>query len=119
MEETVLIPAALRLQGGRPIAIADRIRLDHGALTALLVPPPDRSILNTLRAILQVHNALEEQEGGMYNVCEQIAGDEAEALLVQLAAVPDVPVHPHNPKPEILEATRRAVERAGHTMRPA
>ncbi|HTY57483.1 MAG TPA: hemerythrin domain-containing protein [Bacteroidota bacterium] len=118
MEETVLLPAALRLQGGRPIAVAERIRLDHGALTALMVPPPDRSILNTIRAILQVHNALEEQEGGMYNVCEQLAGDEADALLLKIAEVPDVPLHPHNPKPEILEATRRAVERAGHTMKP-
>jgi hypothetical protein len=53
----------------------------------------------------------------MYNVCEQLAGGEANALLLQIAAVPDVPVHPHNPKPEILEATRRAVERAGHTMK--
>ncbi len=117
MEETVLLPAALKLQGGRPLAIADRIRLDHGALTALMVPPPDRTILNTIRSILQVHNALEEQEGGMYHVCEQLAGEEAESLLRQLKSVPEVPLHPHNPKPEILEATRRAVERAGHTMR--
>jgi len=119
MEETVLLPAALRLQGGRPLAIAERIRLDHGALTALMVPPPDRSVINTLRAILQVHNALEEQEGGMYHVCEQLAGEEAESLLRQLKDVPEVPLHAHNPKPEILEATRRAVERAGHRMREA
>jgi hypothetical protein len=118
MEETVLLPAALRLRGGRPLAIAERIRLDHGALTALMVPPPDGSVLDTIRAILQVHNALEEQEGGMYHVCEELAGEEAEALLRQLKHVPEVPLHPHNPKPGILEATRRAVERAGYTMQP-
>jgi hypothetical protein len=117
MEETVLLPAALRLQDGRPLAIAERIRMDHGALTALMVPPPDSTVINTVRSILQVHNALEEQEGGMYHVCEQLAGEEAESLLRQLKDVPDVPLHPHNPKPEILEATRRAVERAGHTMK--
>jgi hypothetical protein len=117
MEETVLLPAALRLQDGRPLAIAERIRMDHGALTALMVPPPDGSVINTVRSILQVHNALEEQEGGMYHVCEQLAGEEAESLLRQLKDVPEVPLHPHNPKPEILEATRRAVERAGHTMK--
>jgi hypothetical protein len=82
-----------------------------------MVPPPDGSVINTVRAILQVHNALEEQEGGMYQVCEQLAGEEAESLLRQLKDVPEVPLHPHNPKPEILEATRRAVERAGHTMK--
>lgn len=117
MEETVLLPAAQRLQGGRPLPIAERIRLDHGALTALMVPPPDRAILDTIRSILQVHNALEEQEGGVYHVCEQLAGEEGESLLRQLQGVPEVPLHPHNPKPEILEATRRAVERAGHRMR--
>jgi hypothetical protein len=118
MEETVLLPTAMRLQGGRPLAIAERIRLDHGALTALMVPPPDGSVLNTIRSILQVHNALEEQEGGMYHVCEQLAGEEGEMLLRLLKDVPEVPVHPHNPKPEILDVTRRAVERAGHTMKP-
>ena len=118
MEETVLLPAALRLQGGRPLAIAERIRLDHGALTALMVPPPNGSVLDTLKSILQVHNALEEQERGMYHVCEQLAGKEAERLLRQLKDVPEVPLHPHNPKPKILEATRRAVERAGHKMKP-
>jgi len=117
MEETVLLPAAMRLQGGRSIAIAERIRLDHGALTSLMVPPPDRSVIATLRAILNVHNALEEQEGGMYHVCEQLAGKEAESLLRQMKNVPDVPLHGHNPNPGILEATRRAVERAGHTMK--
>lgn len=117
MEEKVLLPAATRFQGGRTLPIADRIRLDHGAITALLVPPPSRTIIETLKAILQVHNALEEQEGGMYLVCEQLAGIEIQVVLRQLMSAPEVPVHPLNPKPEVLEATRRAVERAGHRMR--
>jgi hypothetical protein len=119
MEETVLLPAAQRLQGGRPIAVAERIRMDHGALTALMVPPPDGSILNTIASILQVHNALEEQEGGMYQVCERLAGKEAQSLLGRLRSVPEVPLHPFNANPGILEATRRAVERAGYSMKPA
>jgi hypothetical protein len=40
MEETILLPAALKLRGGDPLPIASKIRLDHGALTALMVPPP-------------------------------------------------------------------------------
>jgi hypothetical protein len=43
---------------------------------------------------------------------------EETVLLRQLKEVPEVPLHPHNPKPEILEATRRAVERAGYSMKP-
>lgn len=41
MEEKILIPAALRARGRDSLPIADEIRLDHGALAALLVPPAD------------------------------------------------------------------------------
>lgn len=117
MEETVLLPAAMRLQGGRPVAVAERIRMDHGALTALMVPPPDGSVTATIASILQVHNALEEQEGGLYQLCESLAGPETEKLLGRLKAAPDVPVVPHNDRPGVLEATQRAVARAGYTFK--
>jgi hypothetical protein len=117
MEEKILLREITRLQGGRPLPIAERIHLDHGAITSLLVPPPTRAIINTLRSILQVHNALEEQEGGMYQVCEQIARDEQASLMEQLKNAPPVPMLPHNPRPETLEATKRALARAGYSMK--
>jgi hypothetical protein len=117
LEEKILLPAAARSRGGVPLPVADRIRLDHGAITALMVPPPTREIVNTLRSILQVHNALEEQEGGVYQLCEQLSGTEAETIAGQLRKAPEVPVLPHNPRPQALEATRRAVARAGYTMK--
>ena len=117
MEERVLLPDIMRRQGGRPLPVAERVRLDHGALAALLVPPPSPSIITTIRSILQVHNALEEQEGGLYITCEQVAGPEAEELLAKLKATPEVPVMPYNERPEVLEATRRAVERAGYRLK--
>src|SRR5262245_30922604 len=40
MEEKVLLPAAQKLRGGEPLPVAPRLRLDHGALAALLVPSP-------------------------------------------------------------------------------
>jgi len=116
MEENVLLPEAQRRGGGVPLAVADRIRRDHGALAALMVPPPSRSIINTIRAILLVHNALEEQEGGLYQECEQLVGAEAEALLERLKAVPPPPLRGFNGGPGIMDATRRAVERAGYAM---
>ncbi|HTR98328.1 MAG TPA: hemerythrin domain-containing protein [Bacteroidota bacterium] len=116
MEENVLLPEAQRRGGGVPLAVADRIRRDHGALAALMVPPPDAAIINTVRAILRVHNALEEQEGGLYQECELLAGDEAEALLQRLTAVSPPPLRAFNGGPGIMEATRRAVERAGYAM---
>jgi len=119
LEEKIVLPAITRLQGGRQPAMAERLRLDHGALVALLVPPPSPSVVLTIRSILQIHNALEEQEGGLYLLLEQLAGADTERLAEQLKSAPDVPVLPHNERPGILEATRRAVARAGCEFKPA
>ena len=40
MEEKILLPAAQRLRGGEPLPLAAKLRLDHGALAALLMPTP-------------------------------------------------------------------------------
>jgi hypothetical protein len=119
LEEKIVLPAITRLQGGRQPAMAERLRLDHGALVALLVPPPSPSVVLTIRSILQIHNALEEQEGGLYLLLEQLAGADTERLAEQLKSAPDVPVLPHNESPGILEATRRAVARAGYEFKTA
>ena len=50
MEEKILLPAIQRLRGGEPLPLASKVRLDHGAITALLVPTPTPAILATLRA---------------------------------------------------------------------
>ncbi len=117
IEEKIVFPAVARLQGGRQAAIAGRLRLDHGAIVALLVPPPSSSIVLTIRSILLVHNAFEEQEGGLYQLFDQLAGADTERLAGQLKSASDVPVLPHNERPEILEATRRAVARAGYEFK--
>ncbi len=113
MEEKILLPAAQRARGGEPLPIAAKLRLDHGALAALLVPTPTPQIAGALRAILAAHNPLEEGPGGVYEVCEQLAGAEAEALLARLRAAPEVPVNPHVDSPLVRDAMRRAVARAG------
>src|SRR5512145_1505134 len=86
MEEKILLPAAQRLRGGEPLPTAAKLRLDHGALAALLVPTPTRAIVATIRAILADHNALEEGAGGVYDACERLVGDDADALAAQLRA---------------------------------
>ena len=45
MEERILIPAARRARGGQALPIARLLRLDHGAIAALLVPPPRPEII--------------------------------------------------------------------------
>jgi hypothetical protein len=117
IEEKIVFPTIARLQGGRQATVTERLRLDHGALVALLVPPPTASIVATIRSILQVHNALEEQEGGLYQLFEQLAGSDTDTLLRKLESAPEVPVLPHNERPEAIEATRRAVARAGYEFK--
>ncbi len=113
MEEKVLLPTAQRARGGEPLPIAAKLRLDHGALAALLVPTPTPQIAGAIHTILTAHNALEEAPGGVYEVCEQLAGAEAETLLARLRAAPDVPVNPHVDSPLVHNAMRHAVARAG------
>lgn len=114
LEEKIILPAIARLQNGKQVDIAARLRLDHGALVALLVPPPTPGIIETIRSILKEHNPLEENEGGLYELIDRLAADEAGSLLEKLKSAPEVPALPHNDKPGILDITRRAVERAGY-----
>ena len=78
MEEKIVLPAIARWQGGQKAALAERLRLDHGAIVSLLVPPPSPSIVLTLRSIFAVHNPLEEQKGGLYELLDSMAGPETE-----------------------------------------
>lgn len=116
MEEKVLLPFAQKKRGGEPLPIAARLRLDHGALAALLVPTPTFGIIATIRTILERHNPIEEGAGGLYEMCEASAGSETELLLNRLRSTPDVRVSPHSDGPKILEFTKRAVERAGYRL---
>jgi hypothetical protein len=116
MEEKVLLPAARRLRGEESLPVADRLRRDHGALAALLVPTPTAAILAKIRAILDGHNIVEEGAGGVYEICESLAADEAESLVAEMRNLPDVKLAPHVDGPQVIESTRRAVERAGYRL---
>ncbi len=71
-------------------------------------------IAGAIRTILATHNALEEGAGGVYAVCEALAGAEADALLARLHAAREVPVNAHVDSPLVRDAMRRAVARAGY-----
>lgn len=114
MEEKILLPVAQRLNGGEPLSIAEKLRLDHGAIAALLMPAPTSHIVAVLRRILDRHNVLEEGPGGLYETCNRLAGAEVEPLMAKLRAVPELTVLPHSNTPAVLGAVRRALERAGY-----
>ena len=114
MEEKILLPAAQKRRGGEPLAVASRLRLDHGALVALLVPPPTVAVVAAIRAILKIHNPVEEDPGGMYDQCEKIVGSEVDEILSRLQNYAEVKVLPHVDSVFVIEAARRALARAGY-----
>lgn len=114
MEEKILLPTVQWLRGGEPLALAARLRLDHGAIAALLMPTPTDGLMTTLQKILEKHNILEEGLDGLYETCDALAGAESEQLLARLRAAPAISVLPHVDTPAVLSAVRRALERAGY-----
>jgi hypothetical protein len=116
MEEKILLPAAQRWNGGTPLSIAAKLRLDHGAIAALLMPTPTADIVATLHTILEQHNLMEEGPEGLYAICDRLAGAEAEPLLTKLRRTQEPTVLPHSDTSAVLGAVHRALERAGYTM---
>ncbi len=114
MEEKVLLPAAQKARAGKPLEAAARLRLDHGALVALLVPSPTQAIVAAIRAVLARHNPIEEGEGGIYDQAELAADADAGEILSRLKNFPEVKVLPHVDNDFVMEAARRALARAGY-----
>jgi len=117
IEEKVLFPAARQQRGGEALPLAAKLRLDHGALTALLVPSPTTPIVAAIRAILRVHNTIEEDAGGAYEQCEELIGAEIDRILLEMRNFPYVKVLPHVDNPFVMDATRRAIARAGYELK--
>lgn len=113
MEEKILFPAAQKANGNVPLPLAAKLRLDHGALTSLMVVPPTADVIKVLRFVLDKHDLLEEEPGGMYEVCEKLTNDETEDLLQRLKDIAEVPVHPFNEAGYALDVAKRTLLRAG------
>jgi len=113
MEEKILFPAAQKANGGVPIPLAAKLKLDHGAITSLMVVPPSPDVIKVIRYILELHDELEEKEGGMYAICEQLTENDTQAILAQLENATDVPVHPYNTAGYALSVAKRTLLRAG------
>jgi hypothetical protein len=118
MEEKVLFPAARAARGGDPDPLAARLRVDHGAIAALLVPTPTRDLVGEVQSLLARHNRREEAPGGVYDACDEALGEaSAERLVAQLRGFPEPPLKPYNDGPEVvrhiqvhLELSRRQWE---------
>jgi GMP synthase-like glutamine amidotransferase len=103
MEEKVLFTAARAARAGEPLAIAARLRVDHGAIAALLVPTPAREIVGRLLSVLGPHNRREEEPRGAYDAGDEALGPAAAGRLVEeLERFPEPPLKPYNDAPEVF-----------------
>src|SRR6185437_194678 len=113
MEEKILFPAAQKANANIPLPLAGKLRLDHGALTSLMAVPPSPGVIKVLRYVLDQNDLLEEEPGGMYEICEKLTEGETNELLQQLESVAEVPVHPYNTAGYALDVAKRTLLRAG------
>ena len=113
MEEKILFVAAQKANGGEPLPLQAKLRLDHGALTSLMVCVPTPEVIQAVNHILEQHDILEEEAGGMYEACEKLTQNETQQILEALKKVTPVPVHPFNEAPYVIDVAKRSVERAG------
>ena len=113
MEENILFPAAQKANNGVQLPLQAKLRLDHGAITMLLVVRPTADVIKVLRHVLELHDKLEEEPGGMYDVCEQLTSGETDMLLEKLRNATEVPVLPYNDADFAMQTVFRSLERAG------
>ncbi|HXU72980.1 MAG TPA: hemerythrin domain-containing protein [Polyangia bacterium] len=95
IEEKLLLPEARRRRGGEPLPQAARLRRDHAALGALLVPTPDHALAGEIATLLAEHNLVEEGDAGVYAACEALLGDDVAALLARAEAAAPPPTARH------------------------
>lgn len=108
LEEKILF-RAVRETSGEPLPLQRRLRVDHGALAALLVPTPTPELVRELRSILDPHNAIEEGAGGLYELCDAILRSDAAAIVERMRAYPAVKVAAYNDGPRVLRTAAEAL----------
>lgn len=118
LEEKLLLPAVRRLRGGDPLPEAHRLRIEHAALTSLVVPTPDVALVREIRDLLARHEVREEGEGGVFATCEDLLGDESVALAEAARAFPAIKILPHYDGPRVVRTAREALASAERIAPP-
>jgi hypothetical protein len=104
MEERHLFVVAKAAGGQRVVELAARLRVDHGAIAALLVPTPTPDVVADLLSVLDSHNRREEEPGGIYELADvALAPAGAERLVTELERFPEPPLKPYNDAPAVAK----------------
>jgi len=113
IEEKVLFPAVRKARGGLVLDRAHELRIDHAALTSLLVPTPDLALCHEILSLLSTHDVKEEAVGGVYEECERWLKDDDLILLAeQAASFPEVRVARHFDGPNVYRTAESALASA-------
>jgi hypothetical protein len=113
MEEKMLLPALKAACGPDLAPLARQMKLDHSALAALLVPTPTRAIVDRLERLLDVHNEMEEGEGGVYDLCERLDAPARDALLAKLRGAREVKLAPYQDGERAMASIERLLRATG------
>ena len=112
LEEKIVFPALREALGGAAPPEWRRLRIDHGAIASLLVPPPTPELVGELRAILGPHDALEEAGDGFYALADALLADRAGELVARMRAYPPVRVAPYRDGPRVLRRAEDALRQS-------
>jgi hypothetical protein len=118
MEERFLFPAVRRAIAGGPAVDLRRFRVEHAAITSLLVGTPDAALLLEIRSILTPHDDAEDGPGGLYDVCDDLLGSDADSVLARVRAYPTPRLRPYQDHPRVLRTARDALRMATSGTRP-
>ena len=118
IEEKLLFPAVRKVRGGASLDRAHGLRIDHAALTSLLVPTPDLALCREILALLSMHDAKEEGAGGVYEECARwLSNDEFVLLAERATSFPEVRVRPYFDGPNVYRTADAALASA-QRLRP-
>jgi hypothetical protein len=118
IEEKVLFLEAKRRRGS-PLPDAHRLRIEHASLTSLLVPTPDRALVDEIRGLIAVHDAREEGDDGVYAQCERLFGDDSAALAEKAREFAEIRAMPHYDGPGVVRTAAAALASAERIRPPS
>ncbi len=116
MEEKFLFPMIRRAapRAGLEISASylKRFRIEHAALTSLLVGTPNADLLLEILSILTPHNRAEEEPGGLYERCDAMLGSDAESVVARLQEYRGPRLRPYQDNPRVLRRAEDALRLA-------
>lgn len=118
IEEKILLREVRVRLGDEPHPSAHRLRVEHAALTSLLVSTPDRALIDEIRGLLAEHDKREEGAEGVYASCEEILGADAEELGERAETYPEVRMMPFYDGEGVMRTAKEALASAERMTPP-